>query len=178
MPSREAEGKDIVEGRRGLPALLLAMVLLVALAAGCGEGEQEAVTIPQTTPSTATTAPVAEESVQVYFLLGEMPATVTREVEGGAPEALEELMKGPSPEEEEQGFATAIPGGTRLRSYAVEGEVATADFSGELASYGGGSAMVQAITAQITETVRANDPRVTTVVITVDGVSADEALQP
>lgn len=154
------------------------MVLLVALAAGCGEGEQESVTIPQTTTSNGITAPVAEESVQVYFLLGEIPTTVTREVKGGALEALEELTKGPLPEEEKQGFATAIPEGTGLRSYTVEGEVATVDFSGELASYGGGSAMVQAITAQITETVRANDPRVTTVAITVDGVSADEALQP
>jgi len=159
-------------------AVLLAVVLLTALAAGCGEGGQEAVTTPENPPSNGTTAPVAEESVQVYFMVGEKTAPVTREVEGGALEALEELLKGPSPEEEEKGFATAIPGGTRLNGYTVEGEAATADFSAELASYGGGSAIVQAITAQITETVTANDPRVTTVAITVDGVPSDEALQP
>lgn len=158
--------------------VFLAVVLLTALAAGCGEGEQEAVTTPENETSTGTTAPVAEESVQVYFMVGEKTTPVTRVVKGGALEALEELLKGPLPEEEEKGFATAIPAGTRVNGYAVEGEAATADFSAELASYGGGSAMVQAITAQITETVTANDPRVTTVVITVDGVPSDEALQP
>lgn len=158
--------------------MFLAVMLLTALAAGCGEGEQEAATTPENPPSTGTTAPVAEESIQVYFMVGEKTAPVTREVEGGASEALEELLKGLSPEEKEKGFATAIPGGTRLNGYTVEGEAATADFSAELASYGGGSAIVQAITAQITETVTANDPRVTTVVITVDGVPSDEALQP
>ncbi len=159
-------------------AVFLAVVLLAALAAGCGEGEKEAVKTPVNPPSTATTVPVAEESVQVYFMVGEKTAPVTREVKGGAPEALEELLKGPLSEEEEKGFSTAIPGGTRLNSYTVEGKVATVDFSAELASYGGGSAIVQAITAQITETVTANDPRVTSVAITVDGVPSDEALQP
>jgi spore germination protein GerM len=159
-------------------AVFLAAVLLVALVAGCGEGEQEAVTTPANPPSTGMTVPAAGESVQVYFMVGEKTAPVTREVEGGALEALEELLNGPLPEEEEKGFATAIPGGTRLNGYTVEGEVATVDFSAELASYGGGSAIVQAITAQITETVTANDPGVTTVAITVDGVPSDEALQP
>jgi len=157
--------------------VFLAVVLLTALAAGCGEGEQEAVTTTVNPPSTGTTTPVAEESVQVYFMVGEKTAPVTRDVKGGALEALEELLKGPLPEEE-KGFTTAIPAGTRLNGYTVEGEAATADFSAELASYGGGSAIVQAITAQITETVTANDHGVTTVVITVNGVPAEEALQP
>ena len=164
--------------RRGLVVVLLAVVLLTALAAGCGEGEQEAVTTPENPTSTGTTVPVVEESAQVYFMVGENTTPVTRVVKGGALEALEELLKGPLPEEEEKGFATVIPGGTRVNSYTVEGETATADFSAELAGYGGGSAMVQAITAQITETVTANDHRVTTVVITIDGVPSDEALQP
>ena len=164
--------------RRGPVAVFFVCLLLIAMAAGCGEGEQEAVTTPEKPPSTTTTVPVAEESVQVYFMVGEKTAPVTREVEGGVSGALEELLEGPSPEEEEKGFTTAIPGGTRLNGYTVEGEAATADFSAELASYGGGSAIVQAITAQITETVTANDPRVTSVIITVDGVPSDEALQP
>lgn len=164
--------------RRGLLAAVLIATFLLALASGCGEKTDVTSTQPDTTPATTPTVPVEEASVKVYLLVGETPAPLTRMVKGGAREALEQLLGGPTPAEEEQGYATAIPQGTRLNSYTVEGETATADFSRELLEYGGGSAMVQAITAQITETVKANDPRVKNVVITVDGVPAEEALQP
>jgi hypothetical protein len=55
---------------------------------------------------------------------------------------------------------------------------ANADFSSEIRNYGGGSARVQAIMDQIQNTIMANDDSVKTVVVTVDGVSSDEALQP
>jgi spore germination protein GerM len=41
----------------------------------------------------------------------------------------------------------------KLRSLAIENGVATADFSPELRAYGGGSARVQQIRAQITRTL-------------------------
>jgi spore germination protein GerM len=96
----------------------------------------------------------------------------------GAREALTEMLKGPTEAEIQQGFATAIPDGTRLLSYKVEDRKATVDFSSELKDYGGGSARVKGIVDQITNTVTANDPTVSSVEITIAGVPSEESLQP
>jgi hypothetical protein len=45
-------------------------------------------------------------------------------------------------------------------------------------NYGGGSARVQAIVSQVDNTVLNNDKTVSAVDITVDGVPAEEVLQP
>lgn len=158
---------------RVLAAFLLCGIVLASVFAGCG-GEPEP-TLPVRVPPPEDTS----ARVTIYLLEGEEPTAAERTV-AGAPSAglaLNELMRGPTPQEEEQGLTTAIPPGTQLNSFTVEGGVAKADFSKEMAS-GGGSARIQAIITQVGRTVTANDPSVTSVLITVDGVPAEEALQP
>jgi spore germination protein GerM len=159
-------------------AALIAVTALSAVLAVAGCGGKSAVketsreTAPATTPSTAAT-------VTVFLLKGETVTAVSRKVsKAGAEVALTEMLKGPTGAEAQQGFATAIPNGTRLLSYRVEGGKATADFSGELKNYGGGSARVQGIVDQITRTVTSNDKGVTSVEIEIAGVPAEESLQP
>ena len=104
--------------------------------------------------------------------------------------ALEELLWGP-PVGNPAGFHTALPlpaavlafpgrdatWGVRvtLRDLHIANGVATADFSRELGAYGGGSARVAAITAQITKTLQ-QFPTVAQVVILVNGRA--DVLQP
>lgn len=156
-------------------ALVLVMFLVAAIVVGAGCGTKSAENGNKTT-----SPPVDQASVVVFFIQGE---TVFQRVERsvstpGPEEALKELLKGPTADEEQQGLSTAIPEATSLLGYEEEGGRATADFSEELASFGGGSAIVQAITNQVNNTVMANDPTVKSVSITVDGVPASEALQP
>jgi len=154
---------------------LLPGVMFVCLVTGCG-GEPEP-TAPVSVPPPADTG----ARVTICLLEVEEPVEVERTVQGEAPTAslaLGQLLRGPTPEEEERGIATAIPAGTALNSFSVEQGVAKADFSKEMASFGGGSALVQAIITQVGRTVTANEPSVTSVLITVDGVPAEQALQP
>lgn len=167
--------------RNVLAAVVLASVVAIGfLAAGCGnKTASPSSTVPVISPDMPSTAPVGQLTVLVFLIKGETVFQVSREAaSSGAQQALNELLKGPTEAEKQQGLSTAIPGGTRLNRYAVENGKANADFSGELKNYGGGSAMVQAIINQIDNTVLSNDPTVKSVEITVDGVSADEALQP
>jgi hypothetical protein len=157
-----------------------AMVLLVvmtaggALAAGCGEAS----TTPGTLPPTTSPKP-PEVHFDIYLVRGETPISVVRSGQkAGAEEALTVLLKGPTETEQQQGISTAIPAGTTLNSYTVQGDTARADFSSRLKDYGGGSARVTAILNQITRTVMANDARVKAIDVSVEGVPAEEALQP
>lgn len=131
-----------------------------------------------TTPDSSGTTPGVNSSVTLYFLKGETLTPYVRQIRGGAPEALNELLAGPSPDETAQGFQSAIPEGVKVNSFQVEGGKAKVDFSGELLSYGGGSARVEAIINQITSTVKENDPSIGSVEITVNGVPASQCLQP
>ncbi len=72
---------------------------------------------------------------------------------------------------------SAIPRGTRLESLKVSGGTATAVFSPELQNYGGGSCNVQAIRAQIEQTLK-QFSSIKNVVISVVGKTAAETLQP
>lgn len=72
---------------------------------------------------------------------------------------------------------TAIPEGTRLESIKVSGGLATVVFSPELGNYGGGSCNVQAIRAQIEETLK-QFSTVNRVEIIQQGKTAAETLQP
>lgn len=114
----------------------------------------------------------------VFFLEGQSVVRVARPGAPSARDALDALLAGPTPEEKALGYTTAVPAGTRLLGYGVAGAEATADFSGEMLSFGGGSAIVQAITSQVENTVLGNDSTVTTVSITVEGKPAEEVLQP
>ena len=83
------------------------------------------------------------------------------------------LLHGPTVEERSRGFFTSIPRGTTLRGVTISGRTARADFTFPQV---GGSCLVTAIRAEITETLRDNYG-VTEVVILDDG-DAEEALQP
>jgi spore germination protein GerM len=160
-------------------AVLFAVTAVFILGvAGCGE-QVEVTTQPKKVPTIPKTVPAGEVSVNVYFMDGEEGTAVVRKVEkGGAEGALIELLRGPTEGEKQEGLFSPIPGGTRLNSYTVDGDTAKVDFSGELLLFGGGSAAVRGITTEINKTVLANDSRVSTVEITIDGRPADEVLQP
>jgi spore germination protein GerM len=113
---------------------------------------------------------------------GDLPAT-----------ALEELLWGPPPRNL-AGFSTAIPTpeevlnypgreddwGVRveLRSLTVENGLVTADFSQEMRAYGGGSARVQMIRDQVSQTLmQFQEPAIDQVQIAVEG-QTEGVLQP
>jgi germination protein M len=162
--------------------VLAALVAAPVVAAGCGKKSPVTSTVA-TTPSIQSSSPAgtppAQNTVAVFLLKDEKAFQVNRVAAGaGAAVALAELLKGPVGAEKQEGMTTAIPEGTRLISYRVENGKATADFSGELKNYGGGSARVQAIINQITSTVTSNDKTAKSVQITIEGVPAEESLQP
>jgi hypothetical protein len=131
--------------------------------------------------------------VKVYWLLEEGPRETTQRIvrtrQVGAA-ALSELLWGVGPRNF-AGFTTAIPSPqevldyagrqtdwgprVRLRKLTIVDGVATADFSKELAAYGGGSARVNAIQEQVTLTLK-QFPSVKEVRILVGG--KPDALQP
>jgi hypothetical protein len=132
--------------------------------------------------------------VDLYWLLGEalQPAQrrlpQTRDLPA---EALRELLWGPAPNNL-AGFETAIPSpqevldypgrqpdwGARVRllDLQVQDGLAVADFSQEINAYGGGSARVQAIRAQITQTLLQFEG-INRVELSVEG-QAEGVLQP
>ena len=89
--------------------------------------------------------------------------------------AIEEMLKGPEYSEQQQGYTTSIPKGVRLIKLTIIEGLATIDFSKELNEVGG-SCMVSAIRAQITETLK-QFSTVKEVLITINGRSED-ILQP
>jgi spore germination protein GerM len=166
--------------RQRFELVVVIMIALIALAgvlaAGCGKKPEVAQTTPGTSPGTM---PSSNKTVSVFFLKGDVISQVSRAAsQAGVTEALAELLNGPTDAEKQEGLATAIPAGTRLISFKVENGQATVDFSSELKNNGGGSASVQAIINQVTNTVTSNDPEVKSVEITVAGVPAEESLQP
>lgn len=86
--------------------------------------------------------------------------------------ALEELLKGPTSVEKEQGFETSVNPGVKLKNLIIEGGVAKADFDAELGARMSGSCRVAAIRAEITETLK-QFPTVREVVISIDGRTED-----
>lgn len=131
--------------------------------------------------------------IKVYWLLEDgprdIPQRIVRTRQVGAA-ALSELLWGIGPRNF-AGFTTAIPSPeevlnyagrqpdwgprVRLRKLTIVDGVATADFSKEMAAYGGGSARVNAIEEQVTLTLK-QFPSVKEVRILVDG--KPDALQP
>lgn len=104
---------------------------------------------------------------------------VTREIEktvavGRA--SLEELFKGTTDQEEEEGYYTQINDGVVIQSLTIKEGVAYIDLNSKLQEGVGGSCKVTTIRAQITETLK-QFSTVDSVVISIDGVSED-ILQP
>lgn len=79
-------------------------------------------------------------TLSVYFTQGEQITAVPRAVPrvprvGTA--VLEQLLAGPTTDEQATGYGTEIPAATRLRGLTISGGVAVADFSGDFESGGG-----------------------------------------
>lgn len=120
-------------------------------------------------------------TVNVYFAFVEEGVESVRAVqrEFSVPQdirsyTLNELLEGPTQEEEEQGYSTAIDEETTLLSLHLENGVAYSDFSSELDA--SGSAIVTMIREQIAKTLTQFDA-VDEVVISIEGESED-ILQP
>jgi spore germination protein GerM len=145
---------------------------------------------PTTEPTLEATTP-DNITVDLYWVVGEEVQPVSRTIPyttavGTA--TLQALLKGIPP----TGMYTAIPTPDEIQGYPGRQEdwgnhvqllnltiadgVATANFSQEIHAYGGGSARVQAIRQQITQTLR-QFPTVHEVVIAVEG-ETEGVLQP
>jgi len=125
--------------------------------------------------------------VKVYFNNDEMDPEfscnkvfpVEREIpktQAVARAGLEELLKGSTEEEKEQGFFTSINPGVKIQSLVIENGLAKVDFDEQLEFQVGGSCRVAAIRAQITETLK-QFSTVNSVIISIDGRTED-ILQP
>jgi hypothetical protein len=91
--------------------------------------------------------------------------------------SIEELLKGPTKEEEASGLVSSLPAGVTLKSVAADANgVVTADFSSRLGKNVAGSCRVGAIRAQIRTTL-AQFPEVHDVIIAIDG-QTEGILQP
>jgi len=90
--------------------------------------------------------------------------------------ALEELLKGSTDAEKEQGFFTSINPDVKIQKLSIENGIAKVEFDEQLEFQVGGSCRVAAIRAQITETLK-QFPTVKSVIISIDGRTED-ILQP
>jgi hypothetical protein len=91
--------------------------------------------------------------------------------------AINELLRGPTQAEKDQGFFTNINSEVKLLSLNIdENETAFVDFDEQLQQGVGGSCKVAAIRAQITETLK-QFPTIKSVIISVNGRTED-ILQP
>ncbi|MFC1560201.1 GerMN domain-containing protein [Candidatus Margulisiibacteriota bacterium] len=66
--------------------------------------------------------------------------------------AITELMKGPNPTEQMEGYTTGIPAGTQARRIEREGNVAILELNSKLATLRGGTPEAEGVLAQIVYT--------------------------
>lgn len=110
-------------------------------------------------------------SLKIYFLKGEKLQAVARSLaEGEDPikAAARELMRGPNLKERNSGIFTEIPKKAKILKGAKENGILAVNFNQELSRYGGGSARVQGLIAQIVYTFT-EIPGITKVRILVEG---------
>jgi spore germination protein GerM len=143
------------------------------------------------TPLPSETQAPGEIEIVLYWVVGEELQPEYRRIpytQAVGTAALELLLAGP----QQPGLSTALPMPEEVQSYpgrqadwgdrvrllglTIEDGVATANFSREMQAYGGGSARVQMIREQITQTLL-QFPTVQTVQIAVEG-EVETALQP
>jgi hypothetical protein len=115
-------------------------------------------------------AAVAGDCSIVQSFEREIPQT-----QGVGQAAIAALLEGPTDQEVDDGFSSNIPNGVSLNSLRIESRIAYADFSSELNDIGG-SCRVQAITAQIQETLQ-QFSTIDNVEISVNG-ETEAVLQP
>jgi len=90
--------------------------------------------------------------------------------------SLEELLKGPNKIEKEGGFFTSINENVKIQSFNIHNGIIEIDFNEKLDEGVAGSCRVQAIRAQIMETLK-QFTEVEEVIISIDGRTED-VLQP
>lgn len=93
-----------------------------------------------------------------------------------ARKALETLLDGINLREHEAGYFTSLNTGIKINGLTISGDTAKADFDETLQQGVGGSCMVSAIRAQITQTLK-QFPTVKNVIISINGRTED-ILQP
>ena len=112
----------------------------------------------------------ARGSDRIYLLAPEgseeQLRTVQRETDGAPETLLAELISGPNPEEQEQGYGTAIPTTLELESVRLDDGVVQVDISDDLLELSGGD-LTDAV-AQIVFTA-SEIPGAQSVLIRVDG---------
>jgi hypothetical protein len=101
---------------------------------------------------------------------------VVPKTQAAARAALEELLKGPTDQEKSQEFFSSINQGVKIQSLTIENGVARVDFDEQLEYQVGGSCMVAAIRAEITQTLE-QFSSVKNVIISINGRTED-ILQP
>lgn len=111
------------------------------------------------------------ECEKVVSVLHEIPKVVAI---GEA--TVEELLKGPTTLEQSQGFTTALNTDVKINSLSITNGVARIDFDSNLNKSVAGSCRVQAIRAQIEETLK-QFPTVQSVIISVNG-KTENILEP
>lgn len=120
--------------------------------------------------------------VSVYFVTVEDGQESAVSVERVSPDedvevfALRELFAGPTEEESDTGYSTAINEGVEILSFSVEDRTAEVDLSSELGEGVAGSAMVMMIREQIERTLEQFES-IDNVVIMIEGES-EGILQP
>jgi len=90
--------------------------------------------------------------------------------------ALEQLLRGATDAEKNQGYSSSINSGVKINSLTITSGTAKVDFDPQMDYQMGGSCRVTAIRAQITQTLE-QFSTIKNVIISVNG-SVDEALQP
>ena len=96
-----------------------------------------------------------ENTVQIYFFKGAKLTAVNRPItpnEQPLTKAIKELLSGPTKEEAQQGVVSYLPGGTKVSNVRASGRTAIINFNSKLEDYGGGTARVEGMIAQIVYT--------------------------
>jgi len=149
--------------------------------------EDQTVPFSEETATTTQEESEATTSIKVFFGNSELnkeadcnkvfpTERIIVKTEGIARAALEELLKGPTLQEEQEEFFTNINPGVHIQSLIIENKTAKADFDQQLEFQVGGSCRVTAIRAEITETLKQFET-VENVIISING-RIEDILQP
>lgn len=135
-----------------------------------------------------TLRPEQMESIKVFYPNSKLDTEmmdcslvfpVTRSVpktEAIAQVAIDELLRGVTEKEQEEGYYTSINTGVEVLSLIIEQGVAKIDFNSKLEEGIGGSCKIASIVAQITETLK-QFSTIDSVTISIDG-KLEDILQP
>lgn len=102
--------------------------------------------------------PAKGPTVKAYFFQNEKLVPVERRQVPDRPlltQAIEALLAGPTDEEKRSGLTTALPAGVKLRLAKADRSLAIVDLSRSLENYGGGSAKLEGLIAQLVYTATA-----------------------